>query len=853
MIIMQKSTCAQEIHDIYTIEVVTRPKRRRFGPCIAQARQGFLFACIFNRDATWFGMITCSHDIRIALRRLRLTPTFTIGAMLTLSIAIGATASVFSVVNGVVLKAFPLRDPDRVVTILESNEFHHLPRFSVSPMNFVDWQAQNHSYTALAASQSGNVTVTGAGDPELLYRLAVSSDFFDVLGIAPVLGRALAKDSSGAPEAVISYEYWKRRFGGAASVVGQTIILDNVAHTIVGVLPEGAPGSFELWTHLSLDRATLRPRDWHYLSAFGRLKPGVTAEQGTRDLQTIAARLAREYPQTDEGWSLLTLPLQGALVEKVGSSLITLLAAAGCVLLIGVANLANLLFVRFLGRRHEIAVRTALGATRRRLFFEMLAEAALVGLGAAAIGVGLAFAGVRVLRTLAPATFPRITEIQVDGQVLAFCAISSIAAVLLFGALPAWHLLRGDPGDATRDGERGTIAPRGSRVQAGLVALQVAVAFVLLIGAGLFVETFAHFQRTSLGFNPANVLTADVRLSQERYANPDLAAAFASNVVERLAAEPGVEAAGASTSLPGNSGWRESFTIVGDPPADPMRLPNAHAVFVTPDYFRVMGIGVKRGRGVDKADARGAVKIAVIDELLARRVFPRRDPIGLRMALVGPDADTVQIVGVASTVKQGGLVAEDVPWFYMAVAQAPFAGAVGQFVARTADDPMAHAAALRRAVKEQDGTVPLTEMQPMTARVAKSIDVTRFSTFLASLFAVIALILSLIGIYSVLAYVVAQRQREIAIRLALGAEVANVVRSVLWRAIALAGAGIAIGSGAAWWLTRAMEGLFEGVSPHDPRVFAGAAVVFAGVAVVAAAVPAIRTTRIDPVAALRIT
>ncbi|MGH7656138.1 MAG: ADOP family duplicated permease [Gemmatimonadaceae bacterium] len=803
-----------------------------------------------QRRAEWWE--SAAHDLRIALRRLRLTPTFTIAATLTLAIAIGATASVFSVVDGVVLRAFPLNEPDRLLTILESNEFQHLPRFSVSPMNFVDWQAQNHSFTALAASQSRRATVIGAGDPERVSVLAVTGMFFDVLRIAPAIGRALSTDSSGSSEVVVSNEYWKRALGGARSVLGRTMILDNVAHTIVGVLPPGAPGSFDVWTQLKLERSTLPRRDWHYLSAFGRLKPGVTAEQGTRDLQTIAARLAREYPQTDEGWSVVTLPLQDALVEPVRKTLITLLAAAGCVLLIGIANLANLLLVRFLGRRHELAVRTALGATRTRLFGELLAEAAIIGVGAATVGVGLAFAGVRSLRALAPSTFPRISEIRVDGQVLAFCALTSIAAAFIFAALPAWQLLHGNPEEATRDGERGTIAPRGGRLQAGLVVIQVAVAFVLLAGAGLFVETFVHFQRTEFGFNPEGVLTADVSLPGKRYSTPDLAMAFASGVVDRLAAEPGVGAAAASSSLPGNTGWREVFTIVGDAPADLMRLPNAHPVFVTPDYFRAMGITVKRGRGVLGTDRPGAVKIAVVDEALARRAFPQRDPIGLRIALVGPDADTVRIVGVASTVKQGGLVAEDVPWFYLAMAQAPPSlGAVGEFVVRTTDDPMVHASSLRRAVTGLDQTVPLSNVEPMSARVAQTIDATRFSTFLASLFAAVALVLSLIGIYSVLAYVVAQRRREIAIRLALGADAAIVMRAVLYRALALSGLGIALGSGAAWWLTRATAALFEGVRAHDPRVFAGAAVVFVGVAVVAAAVPAFRTTRVDPLTTLR--
>jgi putative ABC transport system permease protein len=794
-------------------------------------------------------MRTTIREIQYALRRLRGSPAFTIAATLTLAIAIGATASVFGVVDGVLLKAFPYRDPDRVMTIWEGNPGLHVPKFTVSPADYLDFRAQTHAFATVAASENADAVVTGEHESERVWRLIVTPSYFPTLGITPALGRTLASDSGGDAEVVVGYGYWQRRFGGAPTALGQTLTLDDKPYTVVGVMPAGLPGDAELWTRLSLDGAEQIDRESHYLSVYGRLKPGMTPEAGRQDLETIAQRLAQTFPKSNTNWSVVTVPLLDQLVGAVRPALVTLLAAAGCVLLIGAANLANLFLVRCLARERELAVRTALGATRGRLVRELLAEAMTLGVGAGAIGACLAVGGVRILRALAPPSLPRLSEIGVDGRVVVFCALTSIATVLLFGVVPAWQASRGKLADVLKDGGRGTGSAQHHRLQDGLVVLQVAVALVLLTGAGLLVESFDHFRRMDPGFRPEGVLTAQIALPAQRYATPEGQAAFVSAVVQKLAAQPGVSAASASSDVPGIGGGslKVRFAIVGDPSTDPSRTPVGLPMWASPDYFHTMGIKLLHGRGLLSTDDSRAVKVAVVDELLARRFLGGRDAVGQRLALVD-QSDTVVIVGVVASVKQRGLDADDWPEIYMSIAQ--FSHVVADVEVRTSGDPLAQTTALRQAVADLDRTVPVSGVQSMSERMAQSVGTTRFSTFLASLFAAVALVLGVVGIYSVLAYIVSQRRREIAVRIALGASRTQVMGGVLRRALALTGVGIVLGTGMAWVLTRGLASLFIGVSPHDPGIFVAAAVVFALVALAAAAIPAFRTTRINPVVAL---
>jgi putative ABC transport system permease protein len=801
------------------------------------------------RRSTWIEQF--HQDTRLAFHRLRRTPMFTATAVLTLAVAIGATASVFGVVNAVLLKALPLRSPDRVMVIVQNNPARGLLNFSMSPLDFTDYSAQNRVFAAFAAARPRTSIITGSEEPERVAGYAVTSSYFAALGITPVLGRPLAQDSADAGEVVIGYGLWKRRFGGASTVLGQKIVLDDKPYTIVGVMPAGMPTDMELWTRLTFEGAEQLHRDWHVLGVAGRLKDGVTREDAQRDLELIARRLAHAYPQSDRDWSIATIPLLDQIVGPVKPSLLMLLLAAGCVLLIGVANMANLFLVRCLARERELAVRTALGATRGRLVRELLAEAAILGVAASTMGVGLAAGGIRLLRSLGPSTLPRLDAAEVDGHVLLFGTLAAIVTVLIFGALPAWLSSWHDPADAMKEGGRGTSSRRHHRVQHTLVVLQVAVALVLLTGTGLLVKAFEQFRRSDLGFHPDGVFTASITLPEKQYRTPEREGAFVNAVTERLASLPGVSAVAASSALPGTAGYHWAYMIAGNPASDYDHATIVRPVFVTSGYLRTMGIQLKSGRGILPTDNRGAVKVALIDERFAQRIFPGHNPIGERLVPTnGPDVDTVEVVGVTASVKQGGLVPEDVPWVYLALAQSPITGVVDDIVLHAVGDPGAQAAAVRRVIASVDGSVPVYGIKSMSASVAQSVSMTRFSTFLASLFAAIAITLGMIGIYSVLAYIARQRTREVAIRIALGASRSTVVGDVIRHALILTGIGVALGSGGAWWMARVFAGLFAGVDPHDPGVFVGAALLFVIVALIAAAAPAFRSAHVSPVSAL---
>ena len=796
------------------------------------------------------------RELQHAVRRLRESPMFAIAAILTMTIAIGATASVFGLVDGVLLRSFPYRELDRVLTVGKDRpQSLHLGVGDavVSAPNYLDWRTQNRAFASLAAAKGKTFTVTGTHEAELVEGLVVTPTYFPVLGITPVLGRPFDPDSAGPAEVMISYGYWQRQFGGTPSVLGQSLVLNDSLYTIVGVMPAGVPGDVQMWTRLSFTGADQINRGWRNLNIYGRLKPGVTQAGAQADVETIQARLAQTYP-VEKGWSVQTRPLLDELVGEVRPALVMLLAAAACVLLIGAANLANLFLVRCLAREREMAVRSALGATRRRLVVELVIEAAMLGAAAGTLGVASAVAGVRILRALAPPTFPRLSQIGVDGRVVAFCALVSMATVFVFGLLPAWHTSRGDLAGYLKEGARGTQSTHHLRLQNVFVVMQVAIALVLLTGAGLLVKSFEHFRRLDLGLRLDGVLTASINLPALRYPTPESQAAFVARLVEELAALPGIDAVSAGSVLPGMNNIH-GFVVVGDPGPDSTHEGNAYLNPVTPDYFRTMGITLRRGRGILPSDDRRARKIAIVDERLARQAFPTRDPIGQRLAFgSGPpwEVDTAVIVGVVTPVQQGGLLDHlGLGMFYVPFAQVPTSFA--SVAVHTLRDPEAQTASVRHAISSLDRSVPVFEVQTLGGRLAEDVDLTRFSTFLTSLFALVALVLGVVGIYSVLTYIVGQRRREIAVRLALGATSSRLMGNVLAQACTLTATGIVIGSAAAWMLTRVLANLFPGVSPHDPAIFVSAAFLFALVALAAASVPAFRTARVNPVVALNST
>jgi putative ABC transport system permease protein len=619
-------------------------------------------------------------------------------------------------------------------------------------------------------------------------------------------------------------------------------------------MPPGLASQAQLWTQIYYEPGEVTEHDSRFLFVYGRLKPGVTVARAEQELIVVARRLAAANPTTNHNWTARAVPLPDELVGPVRPALIMLLAAAACVLLIGAANLANLFLVRSLARQRELAVRAALGAQRSRLVRELTMEAAMLSLVAGALGIAVAAAGVRVLRALAPPTLPRLSEVEVDGRVVAFCAIVSIATVFIFGLLPAWQASRDSLGEVLKEGGRGTGSAQQYRLQNALVVLQVAVALVLLTGAGLLVESFEHFRHLDTGFRSDGVLTAELGLPRERYTTPERQDAFLADLTQRLVAQPGVTAVSTSSTLPGQntSPFAPAFTIIGDPPPDSSHIPAAFSSRVSPDYFRTLGIKVLRGRGILATDGRKGPHVAVVDDALVRRFFGGEDPLGRAIAFTsGITPDTAQIVGVVAHVRQFGLVATDEPMYYLPFAQNN-ARTVGMatIAARTSGDPVALTAALRAAISGLDPTVAVSHVETLTERMVQSVGTTRFESVLASLFAVVALVLGVVGIYSVLAYVVEQRQRETAVRMALGASRSAIMGAVLRRALALAGGGIVLGSVSAWILTGVLGSIFLGISAHDPLVFVGAAAVFAVVALLAASVPAFRTTRVNPVAAL---
>jgi predicted permease len=757
---------------------------------------------------------------------------------------------VFGLVDAVLFKAFPYRDANQLVMVLESDPSANLPIAGVAPGDYVDLRDQTRAFPTLAAELPQQLTVTGKQESERVIGAAVTPNYFSVLGLTPILGRSLAADSSGPLEVVIGYGLWQRRFGGSRSVLGQTVTLDDHPYTIVGVAPAGIPSppGEELYTRLSFGGSDLVNRGDKELGVYGRRPAAATTQDAQRDLESIADRLGQAYPMTNKGWSVVVHPLIGQIVGDVRPMLIMLLAAAACVLLIGAANLANLFLVRYLAREREIALRSALGATRGQLIREYMLEAGILSVTAGGLGVAVAAAGVRALRTLAPTSLPRLSEVNLDARIVGFCASISIGTVLLFGMAPAWQASRGKLVDVLKQGGRASSSGQHRRAQDMLVVLQVAVALMLLTGAGLLAKSVDRFRRTDPGFRPGGVLTAQVLLPPDQYLTPERQTAFFTRLADALSDQPGVAAAGIASNVPASDNNDVlGFAIAGDPTPDAAHVPLALIMAVSSGYFRTMGITLQRGRGVLATDDNRAVKVAVVDEVLARRYFGSRDPIGQHITFYDVP-DTMEVVGIAAPVKQAGLAEEDRPEIYLPFGQSPHNAAT--VAVRVSGDPAVEATAVRRVIASLDPTVPVFDVKTMSQRMTQSVSTTRFSTFLAMLFALVALILGTVGIYSVLAYIVAQQRREIGVRRALGASRADVMAGVVRRALGLTGTGIVLGAAGAWAATSVLASLFVGVGPHDPIIYCAAASTIGAVGLAAASIPASRATRVDPVVAL---
>ncbi len=800
------------------------------------------------------------QDVRYALRSLRQSPGFTLVAILTMALGIGANTTIFSVINAVLLRPLPYAHSDRIVMLAE-----HWPQFpvlSVSFANYKDYRDQSTSYETVAAIQPLSFTLTGAGDPERVDAMVMTASLLPMLGVRTVEGREIqaGDDHVGAaPVAVISYGLWQRRFSGSHDAIGKTLTLDNNPYTVIGVLPPG----FKIWRPADVfvplePWASALPddRSWHTgIRPIARLKDGATLQQARNELQTIAKRLEQQYPETNTNVGALVLPLRDQIVSNVRPALLTLLIAVGLVLLIACANVANLLLARATQREKEIAIRTALGASRWRIVRQLLTESVLLALGGGALGLAAAALGLSSLLQLAAASVPRAEGIGLDTAVLAFTAGLSILTGIIFGLVPAFQSSRLDIRDHLNRSARGSSGGAASQsLHGALVVAEVAISMVLLTGAGLLIRSFARLQAVEPGFRPDHILLADVPLSATAYAKPEQQVAFFDRLLERVRSLPGVKSAGAATTMPvSGQGGVLHFNIEARPPKSPNDYIMAGFRVVSPGYFETLGIPRLAGRAIEARDSLTAPAVVVLNQAMAQKFFPGENPLGKRLQLGETPDKTIpymEVVGIVGNVKQK-LESDAAEEMYVPYMQPVLPLTFLTVALRTEQDPAAMTASLRGALRDIDKNQPLVNVRTMDQSISNSLGEQRFRTLLLGLLAGLALTLAAIGVYGVMAYTVNLRTQEIGIRMALGAEWRDVFSLIMERGFALVGAGILIGAVASWLLSRLITEFLFGVRAGDPLTFFGVAATLLVVAFLACYVPARRAARVDPIVALR--
>jgi putative ABC transport system permease protein len=796
------------------------------------------------------------NDLTFAIRQLLKHPGFTAVAALTLALGIGANTAIFSVVNAVLLHPLPFAQAERLVWLggWAGNDKEQ----GVTPADFLDYREQSRSFAHLAASVSETVPVnlTGSGEPERLHGGLVTANYFELFGVTPALGRtflAEADQEGGNRVVVVSHGLWVRRFGADPSIIGKPITLDGRNFTVIGVMPpqfQYPPGA-ELWQPFGFTaspESAFRSRQFHMLRPVAKLKPGVTLAQAQSEVETIARGLQALYPKTNANQSLFLMPLQERVVGNARLTLLVLLGAVGCVLLIACANVANLLLARAAARQREIAVRAALGAGRGRIVRQLLTESLALALLGGMGGALLATWGVSVLVALSAGNLPRADEIGISASVLAFTLAVSLLTGLLFGLVPAWQSTRLDLTEALKAGARGGgVGRQRHRALSLLVVGEMALAMLLLIGAGLLVNSFARLQKVSPGFDEKNVLTVRMDLPNP-YAQPERKATFFEELQQRVAALPGVEAVGLVTELPlARQSADFNFRVEGRPPTDHEQSPHADIRNVNHDYFRAMRIPLLKGRSFTQAEVHDNAHVILISELLAQRFFAGEDPLGQRLRLSSLNQQPYEVIGIVGDVRHRGLDIELRQAIYFPTLRLGYAN----LVIRGVTDPASLANAVRKAVMAIDPNQPVANVKRMEEWVADSVAQQRYRTLLLSVFSTLALLLSVVGIYGVVSYAVTQRAREIGLRMALGAERWNVLSLVIGQGMKLALKGVSIGAVAALALTRVMRNLLYEVSATDPLTFSSVAIVLIGVALLACLVPAHRAATVDPMEALR--
>ncbi len=794
------------------------------------------------------------NDLRYAFRQLIASPGFTAVAILTLALGIGACTAIFSVVNGVLLRPLDYPQPDQIVVVRETN-LPQFPEFSVAPPNFLDWQKQTKSYSAIAAYKGDQVNLTGEGEPQKLVGLKTTAEYFKVFGVQPVLGRTYLPEEDAVGKnhvAVLSNPFWQRVFGGEKNVIGRTVQLNNETYTIIGVAPPefGQQNKVDVWMPIAFtaeERSNIY-RGAHYLGVVGRLKPRASAAQADAELKILAAQLARQYPDSNKGWSAFVMPMLDHSVRDVRVVLYTLLGAVGCVLLIACANIANLLLARATARHRELSIRAALGASRVRLVRQLLTESVLLALCGGAAGLLAANWGLAALLALAPEDLPRASEIHVNAAVLIFSLLLSVVTGVIFGVAPAWLAAHTDMNESLKQGSRGSTDARG-RLRGALVVTEVAFALVLLGGAGLLARSFMRLTHVDPGFNPNHATVLSLALPEKKYEKNEQQVAFADTLLEKLRALPGVQQVGLTQALPLLGDWVFTFEIAGRPKLAPSDQPNTNFYAVTPDYFRAMGIPLIRGRLFTPQDDAKAPHVALINATMAKQFFPNEDPIGKQIKPGGGEDTFLQIVGIVGDLKQYGVDKETTAQTYEPFAQHPFNTL--NIVLRTTGSAAALGSALRPAVYSVDKDQPIGKIQPLAGIVAETIAKQRFAMTLLIVFALVALVIAAVGIYGVMAYTVAQRRGEIGIRMALGAQARDVLNLILSSGGKLVGLGLLVGLVATCLATRAMGSILFQTSAFDPLTLGAITLLLAAVALVACLLPAHRATRVNPIEALR--
>jgi putative ABC transport system permease protein len=807
-----------------------------------------------------FGDLT--QDIRYALRVLAKNPAFTIIAVVALALGIGANSAIFSVVDAVLLRPLPFKHPEQLVMLWENAAHLGFPRNTPSPANFLDWQKQAQSFTGMAAMSERSFNLTGVGEPERLDGRRVSANLFELLGVPALLGRTFVPDDDkpGTHVVLLSYSLWQRRFGSDRAVIGRALTLNGESYTVVGVMPRlvQLPGfanvNDQLWVPIAFPSEEAAQRGNHFLEVIARMKPGITLKQAQAEMETISARLAQQYPDYNTRIGGVVVPLHEQVVGDIKPALLVLLGAVGFVLLIACANVANLLLARAAVRQKEIAVRLALGASQSRLIRQFLTESVLLAMFGAGLGLVLAFFGLSALRTFIPASISQVEPINIDTRVLIFTALIAMVTGIAFGLAPAIHGSHLNLNDTLKEGGRDSAGgSKGNRARSLLVIGEVAVSFVLLIGAGLLINSFFHLRNLDPGFRADHLLTMKVDLSEVKYPDRERRAAFFDEVMRRVHELPGVRSAAVAGNLPLTYNG-DSMTIGVEGVPDPPHGQRPDVIFraIGSDYFNTMGIPIVRGRDFTDQDNADSKDVVIISEKTAQHFWPGEDPIGKRLK---PGSSTSksewrEVIGIVKDVRQNDLIAPPKMQMYFTYRQLKDIAA-NALVVRTTVEPMSLAGSVRSAIWSVDKNQTVADIDTMDHIVAEAVARQRFSMVLLGVFAGLALLLASVGIYGVMSYSVAQRTREIGIRMALGARRADVLQMTVRQGLKLVGAGMILGLGAAFLLTRVMATLLYGISATDPTTFIGISVVLLVVAILASYVPALRATKVDPITALR--